>query len=212
MLSDMLSSQAEALPVLPLSSLSPDSTLLVICDMVEGFADHGALSSPRVRKLASPIAALLTRCNAAGIPTVAFADTHPADAAEFERYPVHCVAGTDECEIVAELKTVGGYTVVEKNSTNGMLTDAFPAYLEENPQRTTILLCGCCTDICVLQFALTLKAYGDHRNRPYRIIVPDALTDTFDGDGHHGETFHNLALLLMRQAGVETIKEVSYGA
>lgn len=212
MLSDVPSPRTKALPVLPLRSLSPDHTLLVICDMVEGFAEHGTLSSPRVQKLIAPIATLLTQCNAAGIPAIAFADTHSADAAEFERYPVHCVKGTDECEIVPELKAVGGYTVVEKNSTNGMLTDAFPAYLKENPQRTTILLCGCCTDICVLQFALTLKAYGDRYNHPYRIIVPDALTDTFDGDGHDGEIFQNLALLLMQQAGIETIKEVSYGA
>lgn len=202
----------ESLPNLPLESLAPDRTLLVICDMVCGFAEQGALSSPRVKALVPHITELLRQCNQAGIPSIALADTHPADAAEFDRYPAHCVKGTVECEMIPELKAVGGYTVVEKNSTNGMLTEALPQYLEAHPERTQILLCGCCTDICVMQFALTLKAYGDCHHRPYRIIVPDMLTDTFDGDGHDGTNFHNLALLLMEQAGIEIINEVSYGA
>ncbi len=212
MLNVPLASRMGALPQLALGSLCPEETLLVICDMVIGFAEHGALASPRVAALTPAIGQLLEQCRAKGIPAVAFADTHPQNAAEFERYPVHCAEGTDECEILPQLQEIGGYVTIPKNSTNGMLTEAFPQYLQTHPQCRTVLLCGCCTDICVMQFALTLKAYGDTNNHPYRIIVPEALTDTFDGPGHDGDTFHLLALQLMEQAGIELISEVSYGA
>ncbi len=212
MLTIPLAAQMDTLPDLPFASLDAEDTVLVICDMITGFAEHGALSSPRVAACIPDIAKLLSACKTAGIPTVAFADTHPEDAAEFMRYPKHCVIGTDECEIVPRLAEIGGYVTIPKNSTNGALTEAFQAYLQANNNRNTIVLCGCCTDICVMQFALTLKAYGDQNHHPYRIILPAALTDTFDGDGHDGDTFRLLGLQLMAQAGIEIIKEVSYGA
>ncbi|MDD5946766.1 MAG: cysteine hydrolase [Oscillospiraceae bacterium] len=212
MLTVPLAAQMRDLPVLPFDSLDADDTILVICDMITGFAEHGALASPRVAACIPGIARLLAACKEAKIPAVAFADAHPEQATEFLRYPPHCVIGTDECEVVPQLAAIGGYITIPKNSTNGMLTEAFQAYLQANSNRHTILLCGCCTDICVMQFALTLKAYGDQHHHPYRILLPVALTDTFDSEGHDAETFRLLGLQFMAQAGIDISKEVSYGA
>lgn len=212
MLTASLAAQMQELPVLPFAELDADDTILIICDMIKGFAEHGALASPRVAACVPGIAKLLSACKKVKIPAVAFADSHPENAAEFLRYPPHCIIGTDECEIVPKLAAIGGYITIPKNSTNGMLTEAFQAYLQANSHRHTVLLSGCCTDICVMQFALTLKAYGDQNHHPYRILLPAALTDTFDAEGHDAETFRLLALQLMAQAGIDITKEVSYGA
>lgn len=212
MLTVPIAVQMQRLPVLPFAKLNADDTMLVICDMINGFAEHGALASPRVAACIPGIAELLTACKNTNIPAVAFADSHPENAAEFLRYPPHCIIGTDECNIVPELAAIGGYITIPKNSTNGMLTEAFQAFLQANSNRHTVLLSGCCTDICVMQFALTLKAYGDQNHHPYRILLPASLTDTFDGEGHDAETFRLLALQFMAQAGIDITKEVFYGA
>lgn len=88
-----------ALPSLALSTLDSESTALFVVDMVEGFARQGAMASPRVEALIAPIAALAGRCEAAGIPVVAFADTHAPDSLELQAYPPHCLRGTEEARL-----------------------------------------------------------------------------------------------------------------
>ena len=92
-----------ALPSLALSTLDSESTALFVVDMVEGFARQGAMASPRVEALIAPIAALAGRCEAAGIPVVAFADTHAPDSLELQAYPPHCLRGTEEARLCPEI-------------------------------------------------------------------------------------------------------------
>lgn len=199
-----------ALPEIALDSLDAGKTVLIVVDMINGFAKAGALYSPRVEALIPGIAALSRACGERGMPMLAFADAHPAQSPEFQSYPPHCLAGTEESRLVAELEGTGPWMRIDKNSTNGFLEPAFQAWLEEHNQADTFIIVGDCTDICIQQFATTLKCSFNRLNRPVRVIVPMALVDTYDFGVHHGDLMHAMALMMLIGNGIEVVKEVAY--
>lgn len=196
------------LPSLKLGELKPESTALIIVDMINAFTRQGCLKSPRVEALIPGIAGLLSLCKKQGIPVIAFGDCHTKDSPEFETYPEHGLAETAESEMVDELKKIGGYTLIPKNSTNGFLEEKFQTWLKEHSHLTTFIIVGDCTDICVEQFAKTLKAYFNMLNRRVRVIVPADAVDTFDLGAHYAELMNVMALFGMMGGGVEVVRTI----
>lgn len=205
---EKLLTEMMALPPLPIDSLDPAVTMAVFVDIVNGFIKEGAMAAPRIADIIPPCAKLLKMCNERDMLTAAFADCHGKNAAEFMSFPPHCVAGTDEAEIVDELKQAGSFILIPKNSTNGFHEKKFRDLLECHPDIDTFIVTGDCTDICVMQFCLTLKTYFTFRDRAVRIILPLDCTDTYDAPGH-GSDFSNLAACkLMKDSGVELVGSV----
>lgn len=194
------------LPVLQLKDLQGKQTTLVIVDMINGFAREGALKSPRVEGLIPEITELSKMCDKLEISKLAFADCHTVDSPEFDAYPAHCMVGTYEGEIVDELKEIGGYTLIPKNSTNGFLEEKFQKWLKENQQINTFIITGDCTDICVQQFAITLKTWFNMQNKKVRIIVPANAVETYDFEPHNGDLVSVMALYNMIINGIEIVK------
>lgn len=181
---------------------------MVIIDMTNGFAKEGALKSDAVEELIPKICKLSTACDKYKIPKIAFADCHTDESPEFDAYPKHCLKGTAESEIVDEIKNIGGYTLIEKNSTNGFLEEAFGNWLLENPDINTFILTGDCTDICVQQFAITLKAYFNKNNKKARVLVPLKAVDTYDLGTHDRNLMNVMAAYNMIINGVEVVQDV----
>jgi len=198
-----------ALPELKLDSLPKDKTALVIVDMVNGFAKEGLLSSPRINRLVEPIAKLQEKCKALDIPMIAFADAHTQDSMELKNYVPHCLAGTPESEIVDELKGIGGYTLIPKNSTNGFLEEAFQEWYNEHPEIMNWIVVGDCTDICIMNFALTLKNDCNRRNVEANVVVPMALVETYDLNTHEGDLMNVMALHFMLGQGIQVVKSIT---
>ena len=196
------------LPAVSLDSLEPQRTVLFVVDMVEGFAVSGAMSSPRVGDLISPIAGMVRRCAGRGIPAVAFADTHTADSLELASYPPHCLRGTAESRVCAEIAEAGKLTLIEKNSTNGMAEPAFQQWMANNGDKDTYIVVGDCTDICVYQFAVAAKTWHNARNRPLRVIVPLDLVDTYDAPGHDAALANACSLYSLMQNGIEVCRSL----
>lgn len=205
-----ISGQLQSLPVLRLDALEPSKSALIVVDMVNGFAKQGALSSPRVLSINQRVASLARACRKKGIPVLAFADTHTAQSAEFSAFPPHCLGGTPECALTSELVEAGVDEVIHKNSTNGFLEPAFTEWLGARPGAEDFVVTGDCTDLCVLQFALTLKAHFNRVDRPARVIVPASLVETYDLAEHDGDVLNAAALYLMKISGVEVIKEIVF--
>lgn len=197
-------------PALDLSSLNPSQTVLIIVDMVGGFAREGALASPRVGALISPIASLAAACNTAGIPVLALADCHTQDSIELQNFPPHCLRGTEESAVCAEIAGACDYTLIEKNSTNGFIEPIFEIWLKANSSVNTFLVVGDCTDICVQQFAVTAKSWYNTRDIPSRILVSVPLVDTYDAPGHNGDILNLVSLRMMQTAGVELCGDILY--
>ena len=195
----------QALPVIALSTLPADRTALVVIDMVNGFAREGTLSSPRVASLIPKVARLMEKCKEMGMPILAFADTHSDCSPEFGSYPRHCLSGTQEPEVVDELKAVGGYTLIAKNSTNGFLEEPFREWIRAHHEIGNLVVIGDCTDICVEQMSISLKAHFNRLNLPSRVMVVADAVDTFDTPTHIGDFMHIVALYFMMQSGVEVI-------
>ncbi len=189
-----------------LSELNPQTSALVIVDMVNGFVKEGALSSPNALRIVPQIASLLEKSNESNRSVIAFLDEHPADHPEFSTYPPHCIRGTVESEMISELSSIGGYLPIPKNSTNGFLTAAFQSWLQANPQITTFIVVGTCTDICVEQFALSLKTHFNEHNKACRLIVPMDSVATFDAPHHPANLMNALSLVRLEAAGIEIIK------
>lgn len=196
------------LPVIQLKELQGKKTALVIVDMVNGFVREGALKSPRVEGLISRILELSKACDELQITKLAFADSHSIASPEFDSYPEHCLRGTSEGEVVDELKEIGGYTLIPKNSTNGFLEEEFQKWVKINEQIDTLIVTGNCTDICVLQFSLTLKSWFNMQNKRARIIVPINIVETYDFGLHDGELMNIMALYNMMINGIEVVKGV----
>ena len=198
----------EGLPELHLKDLQYQNAALVIVDMINGFAKEGALSSPRVEKIIPKIVELSKLCDDLEITKLAFADCHTKASPEFEAYPEHCMKGTNESEVVDEIKEIGGYTLIPKNSTNGFLEEKFQNWLIENQNIDSFIITGDCTDICVQQFAITLKTWFNMQNKKARIIVPIEAVDTYDLGVHDGELTNVMALYNMIINGVEVVRAV----
>ena len=75
---------------------------------------------------------------------------------------------------------------------------------------TRIVVCGVCTDICVMQFCLTLKTLCNQADRPMEVMVPVNAVETYDAPGHNAELCGSVALQLMAQAGITLVKEIVY--
>lgn len=198
----------DSLETLELKSLKPENTALVVMDMVNGFAKAGALYSPRVEALIPAIAELSKACEKWGIVKLAFADTHTGQSPEFDAYPPHCQANTEESLLVDELQAVGRFEVIPKNSTNGFLEPRFREWLCNRPQMDTFIVVGDCTDICVQQFATSLKCSFNRLDRRTRVIVPANGVETFDFGTHNGDLMHTVALMMMRDNGIEVVEKI----
>jgi nicotinamidase-related amidase len=200
------------LPELSLDDFAPAGTALVLVDLINGFARTGLLQSPRVAELIPEVVALIKACDRMGIVKLAFADRHWEVSPEFESYPPHCLVGTEETQVVDEIKEIGGYRLIPKNSTNGFLEEEFQEWLALNRRRTNFIITGDCTDICIQQFAITLKAWFNRQNQKVRVIVPINVIDTYDQGLHNADLMNVIAIYNMSCNGVEVVKQIGLPA
>ncbi len=164
----------------------PNVTIVV--DVLNGFCKFGNLASPRCDAAIPKIRAVIEERRRAGDQLIFLADTHDPNDREFEVFPVHCVRGTAESEVVPELQPLlKEGTLIRKRRYSGFFETDLEARLRTaQPEQVTLV--GVCTDICVLHTA------ADLRNRDYRVVVPAAAVETFDGPGHPGDEAQHWAL------------------
>lgn len=198
------------LDVLSIDSLDPSTTAVVYVDIVHGFVDEGALSSERALDILAPLKALDQATE--GFHKIFFKDTHDEDSVEFNTYPEHCVVDTSESDLMDVLETSHDQSVIiEKNSVNGFVAPKFQQWLENHTEITNFIIVGLVTDICVMNFALTLKAYFNEHNIESKLIVPVNCVETFDlqATNHHGDLMNLFALYNMEMNGIE-LKNYNY--
>lgn len=139
---------------------------------------------------------------------LAFADYHDEESPEFNSFPKHCLADSEESEIIDEIKEIGGYQLIHKNSTNGFFAPKFQEWFSKNQDKDTYILVGDCTDICIMEFGLTIKAYFDQINRNVDVIVFKDLVDTYDLGAHDGDIINLAAMHIMQNAGIKIVSNI----
>ena len=162
------------------------SNVVLVVDMVRGFLEpgHNLYCGDDSRKIISSVRDLLKREIEAGSHALFISDHHDPDDLEFQVFPVHCVKGTEEPEVIPELaEFVNDSNRVPKNRYSGFYnTDLAQRLVRLKPDK--LIVCGVCTDICVLHTT------SDARNRDYPVEVPADCVATFDPDAHRWALRH----------------------
>lgn len=151
---------------------------VLVIDMIRGFLDEGCplYCGAAARRIVEPVRKLLERETAAGSNIFFLCDHHTPDDLEFRMFPPHCVAGTSEVEIIPELASFPG-DIIPKTRYSGFYgTDLAERLAALEPEK--IIICGVCTDICVMHTA------ADARNRDYPVEVPADCVASFDENAH----------------------------
>ena len=182
---------------------------LIIVDMVNGFVRKGPLHDEEIARVIPRQIELIKEAKKAGKARIFIKDTHDANATEFDRFEgQHCVRGTEEAEIVDELKPFvedEDTFVFEKNSTNFMEAPDFRKFIEEQIYLEEFEAGGCCTDICDFNGLMGLANYLDQWNRPHVIRAhEDAMATYAEKDR---QEYVDAAKLLMKQQGIQLVKK-----
>ena len=166
-----------------------EKRILIVVDMLKDFINEdGALfCGPTAQAIVPKVKELVDEHRKDSKATIIFlADAHDADDAEFDRFPKHCVAGTDGAEVIDELSEgLGPATEVKLNKKrySGFYDTGLDAILKIDtegipPEDVVVEVCGVCTSICVMD------TVGGFANRDYKVkINKDAVAD-FDQEMH----------------------------
>ena len=167
----------------------PNAVLVV--DMVRGFLEpgHNLYCGDDSRSIIEPVQNLLRRESESGSTILFISDHHLPDDLEFQMFPVHCVIGTEEPEVIPELSEwLTDSNVVPKNRYSGFFnTDLEQRLAALNPDK--VIICGVCTDICVMHTT------SDARNRDYTVEIPADCVASFDTDAHRWALGHITRIL-----------------
>jgi len=152
--------------------------IVLVIHMQRGFLEEGnpLYCGDAARAIIPNVQRLLDRELARGSTIIFTADTHAPDDAEFEMWPAHCVQGTEETEIIPELASYPGPTVPSTRYSVFYRTDVAKRLEELRPEK--ILVCGVCTNICVMH------SVADARFRDYEVEVYTDCVATFDDEMH----------------------------
>ncbi|MFC1906117.1 cysteine hydrolase family protein, partial [Chloroflexota bacterium] len=126
------------------------ANVVIVSDMIKGFCEKGhALYCGRAaRNIIPNIRRLLQRELVAGSTILYVNDGHVPDDEEFKLLPQHCVAGSDEIEIIPELADYLGQ-IIPKTRYSAFYNTSLSQKLKQlKPDK--LIICGVCTDICVL--------------------------------------------------------------
>ena len=162
------------------------SNVVLVIDMVRGFLEpgHNLYCGDAAREIIPNVHRLLSEERESGSDILFLSDHHDPDDLEFQIFPVHCVKGTEEPEVIPELSEfLTGDNVIPKNRYSGFFNTGLADQLRElAPDK--IVIYGVCTDICVLHTT------SDARNRDYPVEVPAECVATFDADAHRWALSH----------------------
>lgn len=222
-------------------TISEAGTGLVIVDEVNGFASVGCgnlappVENPLVVSMIAETDRLARAFAARGWPILATLDTHEPGKPE-PPYPPHCERGTGEEDLVPALKWLEDEPVamlLRKDCINTFVgaigEDGRNAVVDwVNAHRLArLLVVGICTDICVMDFVLTMLSARNHAMAPTLedIVVHSGGCATYDlprdaavGLGlpetaaHPGQTTHYLGLYFMASRGALLTDSVEVAA
>lgn len=187
-----------------MNDFKKNKKILYIVDMINGFVKEGALHDKHIKETVPEQIKLIEYFKESCGALAFIKDTHDKNCKEFENFPVHCVKGTSEAEVIEELQRYEREAAsYEKNSTNAIFAPNMLNNIEEMEELKEVVGCGCCTDICVLNFLISLKNYFDQKNRNVAVFVVKEATDTYHADEIHDRNYYNeIAYKLMEQAGI----------
>ena len=147
-------------------------------DMVRGFLEEGypLYCGAKARSIIPNIQKLLEQESRQEAKIFYLCDHHTPNDPEFKLFPPHCIEGTVEAEVIPELLQYQGEIIHKRHFSAFYDTPLEEKLKELNPE--TLVVCGVCTDICVLH------TVADARNRGYEVEIPVNCVASFDDKAH----------------------------
>jgi len=163
--------------------------VLLVIDMLVGFLEpgHDLYCGDYSRKIIPNIKRLIEAERAMGSEVFFLCDAHDPDDLEFQMFPAHCVRGTEEAEVIPELSQYAVEKIQKRRYSAFFDTDLEARLARLKPDK--VIVCGVCTDICVMHTA------ADARNRDYEVEVPTDCVATFDSEAHRYALKHMEGIL-----------------
>ena len=151
---------------------------ILVSDMLRGFLEEGhpLYCGPKARGIIPNVQKLLEQELGQGAKVFYLCDSHTPDDPEFRMFPPHCIEGTTEAELIPELSQYAGEIIAKR--TFSSFYDTLLERKLEALKPETIVVCGVCTHICVLQAVI------DARNRGYEVEIPVNCVTSFDDKAH----------------------------
>ncbi|WJX93482.1 NiCoT heavy metal ion transporter Nic1 [Trifolium repens] len=212
-------------------------TGLVLVDLVNGFCTVGSGHlAPKeedegISKMVEESVKLAKKFADKNWPIFAFLDSHHPDVPE-PPYPPHCLVGSHEAKLVPDLlwlENDPNATLRSKECIDGFIgsyekdgSNVFVDWVKNN-QIKQVLVCGICTDICVLDFTCSVLSA---RNRGFlspleNVIVASQACSTYDLPLHVAKAskdlvshpqalMHHVGLYIAWGRGAQIASEVSF--
>lgn len=187
--------------------------LTIVVDMNKGFCEKGNMADPKIKEIVPEINELITFNHhlwGSENRTIQLMDFHNEFDIELSSFPAHCLIDTEEVDLIDEILNGFIDDYIAKNTTNGTyeILDYIHSrdpFFDPNDPSAEIIICGCCTDICIEQLAIGLKTYFNYRNRNVKITVISDAVATYDSSEHNAHLCHAGALNRMETSGVNIL-------
>lgn len=210
---------------------------LVLVDIVNGFCTVGAgnlapqVPNQQISGMVEEGVRLAKEFSARKWPMLAFLDTHYPDKPE-PPYPPHCIVGSGEENLIPALEWLEKdphATIQRKDCINGFIgciqkdgSNAFINWVQANGIHV-VLVVGICTDVCVLDFVVTVLSARNHGLIPCleEVVVYSEGCATYDlpvnvaknipgAFPHPQEETHHMGLYFARARGAQIVNKVSF--
>ncbi|XP_010254549.1 PREDICTED: nicotinamidase 1-like [Nelumbo nucifera] len=212
-------------------------TGLVLVDIINGFCTVGAGNlaptepNNQISMMVEEAVKLAEVFCEKKWPVLAFLDSHHPDKPEHP-YPIHCLTGTEESNLVPALQWLENkpnVTIRRKDCIDGFIgsfekdgSNVFVDWVATNNIKV-ILVVGICTDICVLAFVDSALSARNHGLLPplEDVVVYSRGCATFDIPSHVAknnkevvahpqELTHHIGLYIAKGRGAKIVDEVSF--
>ena len=194
-----------------MKNLEEVNSAIFVIDMNNGFCEEGALADPTIKRIVPNIRKIimdgLKRENALFFVN----DKHTEDSVEIKRYAGHCITPREQ-KTIKELSIFEEYAdrVFYKNSTCALFAPGMMEMLLQMKNLERIVITGCCTDICIMNFAVALRNFMDEWNVDIDIVVPINAVETFHiPNVHEREEANQFGYRVMESNGIRLVKEMA---
>lgn len=152
---------------------------VVVIDMLNDFMT-GSLKCDRAQRIIDPLRKLVTSARAKGVPVIYSNDCHYKGIdKELDLWGDHAIAGTEEAEVIRELKPEAEDYIVPKRRYSGFFQTDLHLLLQELGA-DTLIMTGLHADMCVRHTSADAYYWG------FRIVVPKDGTEAFTEEDYQG--------------------------
>eukprot|EP00250_Pteridium_aquilinum_P016683 c23236_g5_i3 orf=246-953(+) len=227
------------LPLHPRPFCLPDHKTvgLVIVDEVNGFCTIGSGNlappspNPQITVMVEETDRLARQFSARNWPMLVFLDTHDVGKPE-PPYPPHCIKGSGEENLVPALQWLEqdkNAFLMRKDCINGYIgglqadgTNLIGDWVRKNHIQVIVVV-GICTDICVLDFVVTVLSARNHGILPplEEVLVysegcatfdlPTEIAQGIDGAMAHPQALtHYMGLYMAKSRGAHVVDKIIF--